>query len=114
LKERQKQREQLEHQAGSSQSQVTADSPSADDLPTVPFEEEESLPPTLPTQHHHISMDKRQKIQVPQWLHRNQADPALKVRHPLYCLSLEKLTLLLGFLTTAQEPPLIAVAWIRV
>jgi len=53
-----------------------------DDLPTVPFEEEEILPATSPKQHHHISTDNRQKVQVAQWVHKNKEDPAIKV-----CLS---------------------------
>jgi hypothetical protein len=101
LNERQKQ------QAGTSDSRII----DANDLPTVPFEEQETLPLTSPTQHHHISIDNRQKIQVSQWLHRNQADPAVKVCHSAYyCLSLEKLSWLLGLLTTSQEPFLITIA----
>ena len=36
-----------------------------DDLPTVSFDERETLPPTLPTSHHHISIDTRQKVELP-------------------------------------------------
>jgi hypothetical protein len=89
LKERQKQ-----HLAQADcSSQHAAETSTADDLPTVPFEEQEALPPTLPSQHHHISADKRQKVQVSQWLHRNQADPAVKVCCLSYsgCSSLVKL-----------------------
>lgn len=81
LKERQKQ---SIKQAGTSDSESHISTTDANDLPTVPFEEQENLPPTLPTLHHHISLDNRQKIQVSQWLHRNQADPAVKVRLLLY------------------------------
>ena len=77
LKERQKQ---SMKQAGTSDLESHISTTDANDLPTVPFEEQENLPPTLPTLHHHISLDNRQKIQVSQWLHRNQADPAVKVR----------------------------------
>jgi hypothetical protein len=49
-----------------------------DDLPTVPFEDQsEILPPTAPTQHHHISINSRQKVQLAQWLSRNEKDPAV-------------------------------------
>ena len=50
------------------------------DLPTVSFEEQsDALPPTLPTQHYHISVDSRQKVQLSQWLHKNCDDPAILV-----------------------------------
>ena len=48
-------------------------------LPTVPFEEEETLPATSPNQHHHISVENRQKVQVVQWTSTNEKDPAVKV-----------------------------------
>jgi hypothetical protein len=35
-----------------------------ENLPTVPFEVEEPLPATSPTQHHHISMDNHQKVRL--------------------------------------------------
>lgn len=110
LKERPSQRQRLEpevKQTGTSESHHDDITTDTNDLPTVPFEEQENLPPTLPTQHHHISIDNRQKIQVSQWLHRNQADPAVKVSHSLYYLSLKILSRLLGLLTASQEPPLI-------
>ena len=51
-----------------------------DDLPTVPFEDHtETLPPTAPTQHYHISINSRQKVQLSQWLSRNEKDPAVHV-----------------------------------
>jgi hypothetical protein len=50
-----------------------------DDLPTVPFEEHEPLPPLPPTEHHQISTDTRQRIQITQWLDKNSADPAVFV-----------------------------------
>ena len=50
------------------------------DLPTVSFEEQSDvLPPTLPTQHHHISLNSRQKVQLSQWLDKNCDDPAIYV-----------------------------------
>lgn len=58
LKEcQERQKQQLAQAAGSSQH---ATDTSNDDLLTVPFEELETLPPMLPTQHYHISADKRQ------------------------------------------------------
>ncbi len=49
-------------------------------LPTLPFEEQSDLlPPTLPTQHHHISINSRHKVQLSQWLHKNSDDPAILV-----------------------------------
>lgn len=51
----------------------------SDNLPTVPFEENEPLPPTLPTQHYHISNDTRQKLQLSLWLQKNKDDPAIQV-----------------------------------
>jgi hypothetical protein len=50
-----------------------------ENLPTVPFEVEEALPATSPDQHHHISKDNRQKVQVFQWTEKNKKDPAVKV-----------------------------------
>ena len=50
-----------------------------EDLLTVSFEEQEHLPPTLPTEHHHISNDTRQKIQLAQWLNNYRDDPAIQV-----------------------------------
>ncbi len=50
-----------------------------ENLPTVPFEEEEILPATSPSQHYHISMDNRQKVQVVQWVDKNKKDPAVEV-----------------------------------
>ena len=52
----------------------------SDDLPTIPFEEQsDTLPPTLPTQHYHISINSRLKVQLGQWLHINRDDPAVLV-----------------------------------
>ena len=116
LKERQKSQEKhLAQAAGSSQHATDTGTSlaSADDLPTVPFEETETLPPTLPSQHYHISADKRQKVQVSQWLHRNQADPAVKVCCLSYSgCSVGEIEPSLGFLTTSQESPLISIAWL--
>jgi hypothetical protein len=56
------------------------------DLPTVSFEEQSDvLPPTLPTQHHHMSLNSRQKVQLSQWLDKNRDDPAIyvSVKYPL-------------------------------
>jgi len=54
--------------------------PTNDDLPTVAFEEQsDTLPPTLLTQHYHMSVNSRLKVQVLQWLMRNNRDPALAV-----------------------------------
>jgi hypothetical protein len=50
-----------------------------EDLPTVSVEEQETLPPTPPTNHHHISNDIRQKVVIPQWLSNNKEDPAVLV-----------------------------------
>jgi hypothetical protein len=57
-----------------------------DNLPTVPFEVEEILPATSPNQHHHISMDNRQKVQVVQWIDKNKKDPAVKVSRATYLI----------------------------
>jgi hypothetical protein len=51
-----------------------------EDLPTVAVEEPDTLPPTLPEVHHHISTDTRQKVELLQWLDRNREDPAIQVR----------------------------------
>ena len=50
-----------------------------DNLPTVPFEEDELLPPTSPNQHYHISNNTRQKFQLSLWLRQNKDDPAIEV-----------------------------------
>jgi hypothetical protein len=49
------------------------------DLPSVPLGIMEPLPPTAPTDHYHISLDTRNKVQLRQWLQRNESDPALHV-----------------------------------
>jgi hypothetical protein len=48
-------------------------------LPTVPFEEPETLPYTPPELHHHMSNDTRYKVNLTQWLGRNIQDPAICV-----------------------------------
>jgi hypothetical protein len=79
-----------------------------ENLPTVPFEEEETLPATSPNQHHHISMDNRQKVQVVQWVDKNKKDPAVKVRcHTNSVLFNANSHSALGLYTTPQESPLI-------
>lgn len=45
----------------------------------IPLSEEETLGPTLPEHHHHISKDTRHKVNVHKWLVDNQKDPALNV-----------------------------------
>jgi hypothetical protein len=50
-----------------------------ENLPTVPLEVTESLPPTTPGDHYQISSDTRQKVQLLQWLKTNETDPALRV-----------------------------------
>ena len=52
----------------------------SENLPTVPFEVTESLPPASPSDHYQISSDTRQKMQLLQWLKANETDPALHVR----------------------------------
>ena len=58
---------------------------SDDDLPTIPFEDQsETLPLTSPTQHYHISIDSRQKVQLAQWLSKCEGDPAVYVGIYIY------------------------------
>jgi len=84
------------------------------DLPTVSFEERETLPPTLPTSHHHISIDTRQKVELPLWLRDNKRDPAIQVIQVASCTGLV-LTIsdliLLGFSTTFKEPLAVPPSW---
>jgi len=40
----------------------------------------ESLPPTSPTTHHHISAETRNKVDIAELLDENEGDPALEVR----------------------------------
>jgi hypothetical protein len=47
--------------------------------PSVAFEDNESLMPTPPSSHHHISRDVRHKVNLLAWLGDNQFDPALEV-----------------------------------
>lgn len=47
--------------------------------PSIPFEDTESLTPTPPGSHHHISRDVRHKVNLLAWLSDNRHDPALKV-----------------------------------
>jgi hypothetical protein len=76
-----------------------------DDLPTVSFEERETLPPTLPTSHHHISIDTRQKVELPLWLRDNKKDPAIQVSNIGLAFTIHNSDLnLLGFSTTLKEP----------
>lgn len=39
----------------------------------------EPIPSMAPTDHYHISLDTRQKIELRQWLKDNESDPALQV-----------------------------------
>ena len=39
----------------------------------------ESLPPTSPTEHHHISAEARNKVDIADLLDENEGDPALEV-----------------------------------
>lgn len=48
----------------------------------IPLGEEEVLGPTPPEQHHHISKDVRNKVDVLKWVADNKDDPALKVCKP--------------------------------
>jgi hypothetical protein len=50
-----------------------------DNLPSVAFEVTESLPPMAPTDHYHMLLDTRNKVQLRQWLKKNESDPALHV-----------------------------------
>ncbi|KAJ7611459.1 hypothetical protein B0H17DRAFT_844044, partial [Mycena rosella] len=45
----------------------------------VDFAEAESLPYTAPEQHHHISHSRNFPCSIPQFLSKNQGDPAVKV-----------------------------------
>ena len=61
---------------------------SDDDLPTIPFEDQsETLPLTSPTQHYHISVDSRQKVQLAQWLSKCEGDPAVYVSISMFIIS---------------------------
>ncbi len=83
-----------------------------DDLPTVSFEERETLPPTLPTSHHHISIDTRQKVELPLWLRSdsNKRDPAIQVIDRGLVFTISDL-ILLGFSTTFKEPFAVPPSW---
>lgn len=50
-----------------------------DNLPSVSFEVIESLLPTAPTDHYHMSLDTRNKVYLRQWLKKNKSDPAIHV-----------------------------------
>ena len=105
-------RQHLIHQLKESQKQSLEHTATSDDLPTVPFEEQEMLPPTSPSQHHHISIDNRQKVQISQWLHRNKSDPAVKVCRSLFFQSRKIDLAILGLPTTSQEPPSFTTTWL--
>lgn len=45
----------------------------------IPLEEEEALGPTPPEDHHHMSKDIRNKVNIMNWVAGNRNDPALKV-----------------------------------
>ena len=47
--------------------------------PSIPFEDTESLMPTPPDSHHHISRDVRHKVNLLAWLGDNRSDPTLEV-----------------------------------
>jgi hypothetical protein len=50
----------------------------------VILEDDEVLGPTPPEDHHHISKDVRDKVDVLKWLADNRQDPVLKVRPAFY------------------------------
>ena len=80
------------------------------DLPTLPFEEQSDLlPPTLPTQHHHISTNSRQKVQLTQWLDKNRDDPAILVSVQHYCVP--QILFFLGLLTATEKSFFISSPW---
>ena len=64
----------------STRSELVCNLAENDNLPSIPFEVTESLLPTAPTDHYHISLDTCNKIQLQQWPKRNESDPALQVR----------------------------------
>jgi len=73
-------RERLIHQLRERNRQHQVVAINSDDLPTIPFEDgSDTLPPTLPTQHYHVSINSRQKVQLAEWLHKNRDDPAVLV-----------------------------------
>jgi hypothetical protein len=47
----------------------------------------ESLQPTAPTDHYYISLDTRNKVQLHQWLKKNESDPALHVSTSYFSIS---------------------------
>jgi hypothetical protein len=51
----------------------------------VTFDGDETLEPTTPV-HHEISKETRKSIDLSQWLHDNQGDPALKVSDIYACI----------------------------
>ena len=104
-------RERLIHRLRQRNKQLTSNS---DDLPTTPFEEQsDRLPLTLPTQHYHMSVYSRQKVQLAQWLYNNRDDPALLVSTQCTFIFLG-LIRCLEFLTTSQEPPFVTSSWLQV
>jgi hypothetical protein len=93
------------------QNQITE----TDDLPSVPLEVMEPLPPTAPADHYHISSDTRNKVQLRQWLKRNESDPALHVSAIYFSVSeLNYSLLILGLSSSPQESSFVSSAWAQV
>jgi len=44
------------------------------------FDVSEALPPTPPSQHHHISEERKHHLNIPTWLKENEGDLAVQVR----------------------------------
>jgi hypothetical protein len=64
-------REQIIHRLQEQSQQLSAS--------MLDMDAEESLSSVVPTDHYHISLDLRHKIQLHQWLKENKSDPALQV-----------------------------------
>jgi len=84
-----------------------------DNLPSLPFEVTETLPPTALTDHYQISMDTRNKVELRQWLKKNESDPAIHVSTSdfpseifSYCI--------LGISPSTQKPSSVSSAWAQV
>ena len=75
----------------------------------------EPLLPMAPTDHYHILLDTWNKVQLHEWLKRNESDPALHVSTRDFSIfKWNDSVLVPGISSSAQEPSLISSAWVQV
>jgi len=76
-------RQRIKQRRSAEKSKQDGNQTDANDLPSVPFQDDEALPQTPPEVHHYISKETRKnnKIELLRWLLKYEKDPAVKVSY---------------------------------